>query len=158
MKGGSEWFRTARHPGNRWRFDSLARGTSPLEHRGSTAPEQGRIPRSILRRGLGSPPDLKYRDRLSCLLQLRMHTPQPRQSSSFSLAIFILGFSGSCAETGVIASTGQTLTHLPQPLQVSSLIVPRLIRFPGQWAQHPPRFSKSETCPSRLMGRRDPKA
>ena len=53
-------------------------------------------------------------------VQTRVQTPQPRQISAASSARRLRGFDGSFAETRVIASTGQTSTHLPQPLQVAS--------------------------------------
>ena len=39
---------------------------------------------------------------------------------SFSRATFAFGFAGSFADTRAMASTGQTSTHLPQPLQCAS--------------------------------------
>ena len=52
--------------------------------------------------------------------QVRRHTPHPRQMSSSTFAFFILGWCGSLVETSVMASTGQALTHLPQPLHFAA--------------------------------------
>ena len=49
--------------------------------------------------------------RIPAFGQLLTQTPQPRQISSCNTAFFILGRWGLLADTKVIASTGQTLTH-----------------------------------------------
>ena len=52
--------------------------------------------------------------------QTRVHTLQPRQRSALSAAFRFFGRCGSLAETSVIASTGQVVTHFAQPLHSSS--------------------------------------
>src|SRR3990167_229135 len=54
--------------------------------------------------------------------QERTQTPQPRHRSSWSVALRRFGLCGSLADTSAIASTGQAVTHLPQPLHLSASI------------------------------------
>src|ERR1035441_8953418 len=53
--------------------------------------------------------------------QVLTQTPQPRQRDSSIRAFLRVGLCGSPADTSPMASTGQAVTHLPQPLHKSAL-------------------------------------
>src|SRR5512137_1178396 len=84
----------------------------------------GSLPRSMAIRtalwtessGVMTRSGLDASDRL-LVLQTRTQTAQPRQNRAATLASFFLGCKGSLAETRLMASTGQTAAHSPQPVQ-----------------------------------------